>query len=424
MYAPGIQYRGDQALLQGGVQSGQNALALLDFFTKQGDRKKEELQLSKAADTFFKTESGATMLKQAGIMPEDFATRSASDKIGIFKGVQESVAMRGVQQQLERGLAEWQAQQQENSANAAFDTAQSKAVGQTLSAALNQRQGPIKPEPVPLEALMQEIVQTPGAGRSRAGSALLQQMVSERGQAKGPVMPVATKVGGRDLIVNPASGSFQDVTPAPAPQMPEGFVPIAATEDENGRLQIRYGMPKAEGKALTQSEVSGIAALNQAEMDLDVLEKIYTELGEGYGGPVSARVKSLAMGGQNPNIAALENAITAATPNLARGVFREVGVLTDQDVARYKQLLPAPTDTQEVRTRKIKQLRDRIAQGRKEMVTSLKTAGRDVEGFDTGADVGSRFDSEAAARSSGAKAGDVIELYDPATATYRKARLK
>lgn len=35
-----------------------------------------------------------------------------------------------------------------------------------------------------------------------------------------------------------------------------------------------------------------------------------------------------------------------------------------------------------------------------------------------------RFDTEAAARSAGAKAGDVIELYDPGTATYRKARLK
>jgi hypothetical protein len=35
-----------------------------------------------------------------------------------------------------------------------------------------------------------------------------------------------------------------------------------------------------------------------------------------------------------------------------------------------------------------------------------------------------RFDSEEAARTNGAKVGDVIELYDPGTATYRKARLK
>lgn len=38
--------------------------------------------------------------------------------------------------------------------------------------------------------------------------------------------------------------------------------------------------------------------------------------------------------------------------------------------------------------------------------------------------VPARFDSEVAARTAGAKAGDIIELYDPTTATYRKARLK
>jgi hypothetical protein len=134
----------------------------------------------------------------------------------------------------------------------------------------------------------------------------------------------------------------------------------------------------------------------------------------------------MAMLGQNPNIAALDNAITAATPNLARGVFREVGVLTDQDVARYKQLLPAPTDTEEVRSRKTKQLRERIAQGKKQMVESLNAAGRDVTGFGGGdaPPSGNQFETEEAARTAGAQKGDIVHLYDPETATYRKARLK
>lgn len=274
-------------------------------------------------------------------------------------------------------------------------------------------------QPLTGPRLLEAMGQNPKSFQSRLGSAL-----AERSLMDQDITPVERQVGGRKLIVNPKSGAFQDVTPEQS-MIPEGFVALGATMDENGKLDVRYGPPKAEGKALTQTEVQGIAALNQAESDLNTLEAIFKGLGPGYGGPVSGRVKSMVMGGQNPNISALENAITAATPNLARGVFREVGVLTDQDVERYKKLLPSPYDSETVRETKIKQLRKRIEQGRKEVVASLKAAGRDVEAFASQApQQPSRFDSEAAARAAGAKAGDIIELYDPQTATYRKARLK
>jgi hypothetical protein len=241
------------------------------------------------------------------------------------------------------------------------------------------------------------------------------------------VEPVRRKYGDKDLLINPKSGGLvADLTPPSTAKLPAGMEAIGATEDENGRIQIRYGFPKAEGKALTAEEVSRIASLNQAEKDLDTLDSLFKEVGKNYGGPVSGRVKSGMMAGQNPNIASLENAITAATPNLARGVFREVGVLTDQDIARYQKLLPGPYDTDEVRKRKMGQLRTRLAEGRKETLKSLKSAGRNVEGFADQSTPAApqRFDSEQAARAAGAQTGDVIELYDPGTGTYRKARLK
>jgi hypothetical protein len=128
--------------------------------------------------------------------------------------------------------------------------------------------------------------------------------------------------------------------------------------------------------------VDRLAALNQAEQDLAKLEAQYQALGADYGGPVSARAKSWAMGGNNPDIIGLETAITAATPNLARGVFREVGVLTDQDVKRYSSLFPMPTDTQAVRNQKFKQLKARIAEGKKETMDMLRKSGRDLSGFE------------------------------------------
>jgi hypothetical protein len=291
------------------------------------------------------------------------------------------------------------------------------------------RQGAFPPIPtqatVPItsERLMQAVANVPAAVNSQNFDKVLRAM--EMSDNK-PTLPIQALVGGRSLLVNPRSGAFQDITPVKPQSIPEGFVALGATMDDTGGLNIRYGPPRAEGKALTQEEVGRITALNQAEMDLNRLEELYKSLGSDYGGPLAGRLKSAAAGGQNQHIAALQNAIIGATPNLARGVFREVGVLTDEDVKRYAQLLPGPFDTDAVRKTKLNQLRERIIVGRKEMVTSLKSAGRDVEGFsaDPAGGASKRFDSEDEARTAGAQAGDIVELYDPETASYRRARLK
>lgn len=371
-----------------------------------GEKSAREEQAKKEAGEF---KTYVAMGKQIGLNPDELTTQDLPTVKGMVEGAITKT-------KLEEAVANYKRMQAANDSSAALTSAV-KAAG-TKSVTMPQFQIPGQPlgtmmpsmtattsQPLTTQSLLDAIARFPAAASEPQTLNLVQAL--QQGE-----------------VIKAKSMAEQAAAARPV-EIPKDFVPLGASVDENGKLDIRYGPPKAEGKALTQTEVSGIAALNQAEMDLDVLEKIYQDLGPDYGGPVAGRVKSLAMGGQNPNIAALENAITAATPNLARGVFREVGVLTDQDVARYKQLLPSPTDTQEVRTRKIKQLRDRIAQGRKEMVTSLQAAGRDVEGFDKpAARKTTRFDSEAAARESGAKAGDVIELYDPATATYRRARLK
>lgn len=396
-YAPGITYQPIQADMSGWGRALMHMLGQKDAKAEQAKKEAQE----------FKTY--VAMGKQIGLNPDELTTADLATVKGMVEG-------KITKTNLERAVAEFQKMQREGQAQDALTQAVSRAGQKQVNVPAfqipGQPMGTIMPQmtaassqPMTTQSFLDAIAKHPQAANSPEALSFLDAL--QRGE------------------VIKAKAAADMAAAARPVEIPKDFVPLGASVDENGKLDIRYGPPKAEGKALTQTEVAGIAALNQAEQDLNVLENIYKELGPDYGGPVSARVKSMVMGGQNPNIAALENAITAATPNLARGVFREVGVLTDQDVARYKQLLPAPTDTQEVRTRKIKQLRDRIAQGRKEMVTSLQAAGRDVEGFDQGAGgAPSRFDSEAAARSAGAQAGDIIELYDPATATYRKARLK
>ncbi len=190
--------------------------------------------------------------------------------------------------------------------------------------------------------------------------------------------------------VNP-NGSASITFGQPPPQYPTTAKPILTEDGQpTGKATfegktIDLSPPNAEGKTLTQSENQMLGALNQASSDLDNLEKIFKKLGKDWGGPLAGRALNAAGMGQNPDIVAVENAINAATPNLARGVFREVGVLTDEDIRRYKALLPTAYDTDAVRSVKMKQLRERIDQGKKETMDSLRKAGRDLSGFDKAA---------------------------------------
>lgn len=62
-------------------------------------------------------------------------------------------------------------------------------------------------------------------------------------------------------------------------------------------------------------------------------------------GPISGRLSSL--NPYDPRVIRVKNMITQTVPGLARGIFHEVGVLTDTDVARYTQTLENPNLTVE-----------------------------------------------------------------------------
>jgi hypothetical protein len=229
----------------------------------------------------------------------------------------------------------------------------------------------------------------PGRGISPGGAADLAMALEKMKprQSMGPDMLKQfgfVPTGGQ---VNP-NGSASLTFGKPEPVYSDRATPILTdTGQPTGKAlfegkPIDLSPPNSEGKTLTQSETQMLGAFNQAEEDLGNLEKMFKALGPDWGGPVSGRVKSAIGMGQNPNIAAIENAITAATPNLARGVFREVGVLTDEDIKRYKALLPTAYDTDAVRKVKMDQLRERIKQGRTKTLDVMRKAGRDLSGFD------------------------------------------
>lgn len=74
--------------------------------------------------------------------------------------------------------------------------------------------------------------------------------------------------------------------------------------------------------------------------------------------------------------------ITAAIPTLARGVFGEVGVLTDKDVENYRTLLPNTQNTEEAASVLFKFLSKKLENTYRSRVESLKAQGYSVSGFE------------------------------------------
>lgn len=97
----------------------------------------------------------------------------------------------------------------------------------------------------------------------------------------------------------------------------------------------------------TRLPATQVRDITQARSVKDDVEKLYDMLQNLPGnGPIGGRIQALDP--YNDKIVAINAQITRIVPGLARGIFNEVGVLTDQDVERYRNTIANPnmTDTQ------------------------------------------------------------------------------
>ena len=78
---------------------------------------------------------------------------------------------------------------------------------------------------------------------------------------------------------------------------------------------------------------------------------------------------------------ALKAKLTSLIPNLARGVYGEVGVLTDNDIANYSKTVPNLRSTEDVNKAILAMTLDTIANGYKAKIATLAKANFDVSGF-------------------------------------------
>ncbi len=134
------------------------------------------------------------------------------------------------------------------------------------------------------------------------------------------------------------------------------------------------------GKPMTSTEVEKISQLDSVAYSLDLLQQKLDEIPATDRGPIAGRIDKA-----NPyNVKAqeIQNIITSITPGLARGVFGEVGVLTDSDMARYSGLLPNPAIPKDLADKNMANLREKLADSKIKQIETMRKAGMDVGGFE------------------------------------------
>jgi hypothetical protein len=88
--------------------------------------------------------------------------------------------------------------------------------------------------------------------------------------------------------------------------------------------------------------------------------------------------------GANPwdtNAQAIKAQLNAIVPNLARGVYGEVGVLTDNDIKNYAKTLPNLTSTEDVRNAVLYITVDMIRKNAESKIKNQAAGQRDMSGY-------------------------------------------
>jgi len=128
---------------------------------------------------------------------------------------------------------------------------------------------------------------------------------------------------------------------------------------------------------LQQYQSTALVNLDNAEYSLNEIEKKINEMS--MRGPITGRIR-----GANPydvDAQALQNMVSALVPGLARGVFGEVGVLTDQDRQNYEKLIPNIRTDPSVAAQIVKDLRAKLKRAREINLNVWNKGGYDVSGF-------------------------------------------
>ncbi len=204
--------------------------------------------------------------------------------------------------------------------------------------------------------------------------------LKNKGDTEKPVLVNTTDKNGNPIqtFVTPKSGlSFSG--------KPEREKPVLVqTTDDQGNPVQKFVTPSPgvtlSGKPEKEkppAKISGTAATQIGSYDsainmIDSLKKQYDKQASGTG----SNIKSLWPGSEADKYTKSRNAAAQTI-----GTILEGGKLSDKDYSKYENMLPNPSDRNEVAAQKIATLKNLIASKKQGALSGLKDAQYDVSGF-------------------------------------------
>ena len=151
--------------------------------------------------------------------------------------------------------------------------------------------------------------------------------------------------------------------------------PVVTPEQANDPF-VQKLLASNGGKAVTGTPLDRI---EKARTVLGQLGSLQASIQQTNTGPIVGAFK-----GANPwdtNAQVIKGKLNAIIPNLARGIYGEVGVLTDNDINNYKGTLGNLTSTEDVNNALLYITLDLVGKSIKNTLEVQAAGGRDVSGF-------------------------------------------
>src|SRR3990167_4917550 len=214
------------------------------------------------------------------------------------------------------------------------------------------------------------------AGRITAQEALSRMYQAVGNYGKTPVKPdnqVVTLKDGSTVVVDTVTGKVIS-TIGGGRVSPTTVAGLTPEQQKDPFIQLL--LDSEGGKPITdtfaQSLNKGLNVLGQIGVLQENIKGTNT-------GPIACAFRGL-----NPwdtNAQTIKAQLNAIVPNLARGVFGEVGVLTDNDIANYSKTLPTLKSTEDIRNAVLGITVDLISKSIKRTLEVNAANQKDVSGF-------------------------------------------
>jgi hypothetical protein len=203
-----------------------------------------------------------------------------------------------------------------------------------------------------------------------AGAKTMQEAVTAAGQYAGKTETQVIDVNGTKQLIDSRTGKVIK-TYGGEPVNVTGLT----TEQANDPF-IQSMLKTKGGKNLTDTPLQQI---NKGLTVLGQLGSLQTNINNTKTGPILGAFK-----GANPwdtNAQTIKAQLNAVVPNLARGIYGEVGVLTDNDIKTYSSTIGNLKSTNDVNNAIMYITLDLIGKSIKNTLSVQAAGGRDVSGF-------------------------------------------